>query len=81
MSNTGWQCMHVDVQIVLVRSAGHAESRRDPQPDEKYFSLFSLLVEMNIRLVICAIHMHVANIQLSFTLTSLLHSINVNCCN
>jgi len=25
--------MHVDVQIVLVRRAGHAEGRIDPQPD------------------------------------------------
>jgi len=50
MSNTGWQWMHVDVQIVLVRCAGHAENRRDPQPEEKIFSLFSLfnlLVEIN----------------------------------
>jgi len=35
----------VDVQIVLVRSAGHAESKRDPQPEERIFSIFSLLVE------------------------------------
>jgi hypothetical protein len=35
MCNTGWQWMHVDVQIVLVRCAGNAESRRDPQPEEK----------------------------------------------
>jgi hypothetical protein len=74
MCNTGWQWMHVDAQIVLVRCAGHAESRRDPQPEETIFSLFSLLVEINKRLVICAIHMHVANIQLLFTLASLLHS-------
>jgi len=50
MSNTGWHWMHVDVQIVLVRRAGHAEGRRDPQPEEKIFSLFSLfnlLVEIN----------------------------------
>jgi len=38
--------MHVDVQIVLVRYAGHAESRRDPQPEEKNVSFFSLLVEI-----------------------------------
>jgi len=37
MSNTDWQWMHVDVQIVLVRCAGHAESRREPQPEEKNF--------------------------------------------
>jgi hypothetical protein len=74
MSNTGWQWMHVDVQIVLVRCAGHAERRRDPQPEKKIFSLFSLLVEINKRLVICDIHMHVANIQSLFTLASLLHS-------
>jgi hypothetical protein len=80
MSNSGWQLMHVYVQIVLVRSAGHAE-RRDPQPEEKILSLFSLLVEINIRLVICAIHMHVANTQLSFILTSLCHGTNVICFN
>ena len=40
----------MDVQIVLVRCAGHAESIRDPQPEENIFSLFSLfnlLVEIN----------------------------------
>jgi hypothetical protein len=77
MSDTGWQWMHVDVQIVLVRSAGHAESRGDPQPEGKMFSLISLLVAINKRLVICAIHMHVVSIQLSFTLAPLLHSTNV----
>ena len=56
--------MHVDIQIVLVRCAGHAESRRDPQPEQKFFSLFSLLVEINKRLMICAIHMHVANVTI-----------------
>jgi len=39
--------MHMDVQIVLVRSAGHAECKRDPQPEDRIFSLFSLLVEKN----------------------------------
>jgi hypothetical protein len=42
--------MHVDVQIMLVRCAGHAEIRRDPQPEERIFSLFSLLIEMDINL-------------------------------
>ena len=37
----------MDVQIVLVRSAGHAESRGDPQPEGKMFSLISLLVAIN----------------------------------
>jgi hypothetical protein len=81
MSNSGWQWMHVDVQIVLVRSAGRAERRRNPQPEENIFSLFSLLVEINKRLVMCAIHMHVANIQFQFILASILHSRNVICCN
>jgi hypothetical protein len=72
MSNTGWQWMHMNVQIVLVRCAGHAESRKDPQPEEKMFSWFSLLVEINKRLVICATHTHVANTQLSFILASTL---------
>jgi len=27
--------MHVDVQIVLVKCAGHAEGRREPQPEER----------------------------------------------
>jgi len=64
MSSTGWQWMHVNVQIVLVGCAGHAESKRDPQTEGKSFSLFSLLVEINKRLVICAIHMHVAEITI-----------------
>jgi hypothetical protein len=46
--STGWQWMHVDVQIMLARCAGHAESRRDPQPEDRIFSLFGLLVERNI---------------------------------
>jgi hypothetical protein len=52
MSNTGWQWMHMDVQIVLVRCAGHAESRRDPQPEEKIFSLFNLLVDNSSNLLV-----------------------------
>jgi hypothetical protein len=42
---TGWQWMHVNVQIVLVGWAGHAEKRQDPQPEEK---IFSILVVINI---------------------------------
>jgi len=34
LTGTGWQWMHVDAQIVAVRSAGHAESRSNPQPEE-----------------------------------------------
>jgi len=37
----------LDVQIVLVSSAGHAESKRDPQPEDRNFSFFSLLVQKN----------------------------------
>jgi len=64
LCNIGWQWVRVDVQIVLVRSAGRAESRMDPLPEKRIFSVFSLLVE-KYGLVICAIHMHVANIKLS----------------
>lgn len=64
LSNTGWQWVHVDTQIVLVRSAGRAESRIDPHPEDRIFILFSLLVE-KYGLVICAIRMHVANIKMS----------------
>jgi hypothetical protein len=39
--------MHVDVQIVLVRCAGHAERRRNSQLEEMIVILFSLLVEIN----------------------------------
>jgi hypothetical protein len=28
-NNTGWQWMHVNVQIVLVRCAGHAEETEE----------------------------------------------------
>jgi len=31
INNTGWQWMHVDVQVVLVRCAGHAEKRKVPK--------------------------------------------------
>jgi len=62
LCNIGWQWVHMDVQIVLVRSAGRAESRMDPHPQKRIVSLFSLLVE-KYGLVICAIHMHVANIK------------------
>jgi hypothetical protein len=39
--------MHMNVQILVVRCAGHAEKSRDPQPEQKIVSLFSLLVEMH----------------------------------
>jgi len=39
--------MHMNVQILLVRWAGHAEKRRGPQPEQKTVSLFSLLVQMH----------------------------------
>jgi hypothetical protein len=68
--------MHLDVQIALVRCAGHAERRRDPQPEERIVSSYSLLVQ-EYRWAICAIHMHVANVQLSFILASLLRTTSV----
>lgn len=37
--------MHVNVQIVLVGCAGHAEIRQDPQPEDR---IVSSLVEINI---------------------------------
>jgi len=37
----------MNVQILLVRCASHAEKRRGPQPEQKIVSLFSLLVEMH----------------------------------
>ena len=40
--------MHIDVQIVLVGCAGHAENRTDPQPEDRKFGLFSLLVDIDI---------------------------------
>jgi hypothetical protein len=58
--------MHVDVQNVLVRCAGHAGSKRDPQPQERTVNFFSVLAD-KYRLVICAIHMHVANVQPSLS--------------
>ena len=64
LSDNGWQWVHVEVQIVLVRSGGRAESRMDPHPEKRIVRLFSLLVE-KYGLVICAFHMHVANIKLS----------------
>ena len=66
--------MHVDVQIVLVKRAGHADGRKDPQPEERIISSFSLLVKRNIRMVLCAIHMHVANARFTFILAYLLRS-------
>jgi hypothetical protein len=41
---TGCQWMHVNVQIVLVGWAGHAEKRQDPQPED---GIVSLLVVIN----------------------------------
>ena len=38
----------MDVQIVLVRCAGHAEDGRGPQPEDRTFSFFSLLLEIDI---------------------------------
>lgn len=35
---TGWQWIHVNVQSSLVRSAGHAENRKDPQPEDRVVS-------------------------------------------
>lgn len=66
LSDICWQWVHVDAHIVLVKSAGRAESRMDPHPEKRIVSLFSLLVE-KYGVVICAIHMHVANIKLSLT--------------
>ena len=40
--------MHVYVQIVLIRNAGHAETRRHPKLEETIFSSFSLLVQINV---------------------------------
>jgi len=37
ITNTGWQCMHVDVQVGLVRSAGHAEKRKVPKTIRQEF--------------------------------------------
>ena len=38
--------MHMNVHILLVRCAGHAEKSRGPKPEQKIVSWFSLLVEM-----------------------------------
>lgn len=64
LSKIGWQWRHVDVKIVLVRSAGRAETRMNPYLEKRNVSLFSLLIE-KYGLVIGAIHMHVANLKLS----------------
>jgi hypothetical protein len=47
ITDTGWQWMHVDVQIVLVRCTGHAKSRRNPQLKQMVVIPFSLLVDIN----------------------------------
>jgi len=37
----------MNVQILLVRCAGHAEESRGPQPEQKIVSLFSFLLEIH----------------------------------
>ena len=46
ITNTGWQWMHVNVEIVLVYYVPAMHKNRGyPQPEERSVNLFSLLVE------------------------------------
>ena len=62
----------MNVQILFVRCAGHAESRKSPQSEQKNCQLVQFVSRVTQRLVICTIHMHVANVKLPFILASVL---------
>jgi hypothetical protein len=62
LSNTGWQWVHVDVQIVLECRPCRKQNGPTSRRENIFFLVF--LVE-KYGLAICAIHMNVANIKMS----------------